>query len=280
MTNDELLDYTIFDFAFSFVGEDREVVEEIYNKLKSKGYNVFYDNAYHTQLVGRDLYTGLRELYKNKGKYIVCFISENYAKKVWTSLEFTAIKERLMSTFFAGDFLIPILIENAQLLDDIPSYIGFYRHESVDKTVQMLDEKISVSTIEDNFLLNINGFIIYLCNHVFKALSNKNPQINLINNNKISISGSMGAKSLVFYPDPDAQAPCILVRRESFYPDNKNLLDEFPVFIITWRKQKQLYFSIHEFDSRTDNLLEKLLFHDVVNYICAYLQEGIGGIEA
>lgn len=185
-----------------------------------------------------------------------------------------------MSTFFAGDFLIPILIENAQLLDDIPSYIGFYRHESVDKTVQMLDEKISVSTIEDNFLSNINGFIIYLCNHVFKTLSNKNPQINLINNNKISISGSMGAKSLVFYPDPDAQAPCILVRRESFYHDNKNLLDEFPVFIITWRKQKQLYFSIHEFDSRTDNLLEKLLFHDVVNYICAYLQDGIGGIEA
>lgn len=93
-----------FDFAFSFAGEDRDIVEAIKNILESKNYTVFYDNDFQHELIGKDLYSYLREIYRDKGKFIVCFISEHYAKKVWTNLEFTAIKERLMATFFAKRF--------------------------------------------------------------------------------------------------------------------------------------------------------------------------------
>lgn len=271
MAGDEILDFATFDFAFSFAGEDREMVEMIYHRLKGKGYSIFYDNAYQAQLVGRDLYTGLRDLYKNKGKYVVCFISEHYAKKVWANLEFAAIKERLMSTFFGGDFLIPILLGKTQILDDIPGFIGFYQHESVDKTVQMLTEKISASIIEDNFLSNINNFISYLCNRVYKALKQTNIEVTLTNTNEILISEFIAPFSLVFSPDPDAQAPCILVRKCSQH-DRRRLSDVFPAFIITWQTLKNLRFSIHEFNSNIDNLSEQLSFYDVVHYICAHIQ--------
>ena len=75
-----MLDWTEFDFAFSFAGEERVIVEQIYTKLKDKGYHIFYDNAYQAQLVGKDLYSDLRDVYRNKGKFVVCFISESYTK--------------------------------------------------------------------------------------------------------------------------------------------------------------------------------------------------------
>jgi len=271
MIREEILDMEIFDFVFSFAGEDREVVEAIYEKLKRKGFNIFYDSAFQAQLVGKDLYTGLRDLYKNEGKFVVCFISSHYTKKVWTNLEFSAIKERLMATFFAGDFLIPILLGNTQMMEDIPSYIGFYQHESVDNTVKMLAVKISASTVEDSYLSNINNCISHLCNRVHIILTQKNVDVFLTSANEISISGFMASFSLVFSSDPDAQVPCILVRKLTQF-DKNNPFDSFPILIITWKNQNRLRFTIHEFDSSTDNLLKDMPFNDVVQYICSKIQ--------
>ena len=81
----------MYDFAFSFAGEDRRLVKSIKEMLEKQNYTVFYDNDLQYELVGKDLYSSLREIYKNKCKFVVCFISENYSKKVWTKLEFTAV---------------------------------------------------------------------------------------------------------------------------------------------------------------------------------------------
>jgi hypothetical protein len=277
MGEDKLFNFEIYDFVFSFAGEDRELVEEISKKLDFKGYKLYYDKSYQSQHVGKDLYTDLRKIYKNNGKYVVCFISEYYTKKVWTTLEFTAIKERLMSTFFAEDFLIPILIDNAQRLDDIPSYIGFYQHETVDKTCQMLVEKISESTMEDNFLSNINDFIIYLCEQIYKKVSDKKMMVSLTQTNEILISSLIEPFSLIFSPDPDAQASCILIYKS--YQNKNNLSDAFPIVIVTWQKNKDLYFSIHEFDSNVNETLEKLSFPEVVHFFCSYVERYLEGIR-
>ncbi|MNW41297.1 hypothetical protein D3C74_184310 [compost metagenome] len=272
-----MLDGQEYDFAFSFAGKERECVEQIYTKLKDQNYCVFFDDAYQAQLVGKDLYTGLRDVYKNKGKYVVCFISESYTKGIWTNLEFTAIKERLLSTFFAGNFLIPILIGNTQMLEDIPSYIGFYRHESVDKTVQMLLDKFNTSTIEDNFMSNINNFISYLCEHIYKALQSQKIETSFSNNNELSITKHLKQLSLIFTPDPFGQAPCVLVKKYDLHHRRKATVDVFPTFIITWKKQKNIYFSIHEFDANTENSLIDISFHEVLEYIHTFIQDCLGG---
>lgn len=82
-----------FDFAFSFAGEDRDIVEAIKNILESKNYTVFYDNDFQHELIGKDLYSYLREIYRDKGKFIVCFISEHYAKKFGRILNLPLLKK-------------------------------------------------------------------------------------------------------------------------------------------------------------------------------------------
>lgn len=272
----DIFDFEEFDIAFSFAEEDRKIVKEIYKKLTEDGFRIFYDNAYQAQLVGRDLYTGLRDLYRNKGKYVACFVSEHYAKKIWTNLEFTAIKERLMTTFFAGDFLIPILIGKADMLKDIPSFIGFYPHKSIDETVGMLKEKINSSLMEDSFLLNINNCISYLYNQVYIRLRRRNVDVILINTNKLKITGLRDTFTLHFSSDPIAQTPCILITKE-YYNCKTYKKEPFPTFVITWKKHENLLFSIHGFDDVTNNMIENRPFSDTVHYICSYVERCFGG---
>ncbi len=273
----DIKDLKDLDFVFSFANEDRKLVEGIYEVLKRDNINVFYDTAYEAQMVGKDLYTFLRDLYKNKGKYVVCFISEHYTKKVWTNLELSAIKERLMTTFFAGDFLIPILIDKSTMLEDIPCYIKFYRYNSINETVEMLKKKINSSLFEDNFLYNINNCISYLLEQVCTKLIRRNIDVVLNKDkNTLKISGIKENFNLCFSPDPIAQTACILVTREKEFK-KAYFKENFPIIIITWRKQENLFFSIHEFDSITKDTVENKQFTDVVNYICVYIETCLGG---
>lgn len=274
-----ILEYEEFDFAFSFAGEDRDVVQEVYRRLTVDGIRVFYDFAYQAQLVGMDLYRCLRELYKNKGKYIVCFISEYYAKKVWTNLEFTAIKERLMSTFFASDFLIPILIGEAEMLEDIPKYIGFYTHRSIDETVDMLKEKINSNLIEDHLITNVKNCITYICPQILERLRAHNVNVKLVNTDELVLKSSEGRTITYFFSgDTIAQTPCVLVTKGNGDFDKANLpQDPFPSYIITWKKHDGLYFSIHEFDGNKRRDIKNQSLSETVKYICSFFEEDIGG---
>ena len=60
-----------YDFAFSFAGEDRILVEKIKDGLN--GFKIFYDEDKQSELCGKDLYNYLRNLYMKRTKYVVCF---------------------------------------------------------------------------------------------------------------------------------------------------------------------------------------------------------------
>ncbi len=78
-----------FDVAFSFAGEDRDFVEKVYRDLKDEGVNVFYDfdEEITNDLWGKELVEELDDVYRKRSKCVVMFISENYARKVWTRHE-------------------------------------------------------------------------------------------------------------------------------------------------------------------------------------------------
>lgn len=52
-----------YDVALSFVGENREYVEEVATFLKSYGVKVFYDKFEQADLWGKNLYDHLSDLY-------------------------------------------------------------------------------------------------------------------------------------------------------------------------------------------------------------------------
>ena len=76
-----------FDVAFSFAGEDRQYVEKVAGFLISKHVKVFYDKYKAAELWGKNLYTHLSAIYKDKAKHTIIFISKHYPTKSWTNHE-------------------------------------------------------------------------------------------------------------------------------------------------------------------------------------------------
>jgi hypothetical protein len=83
-----------FDVAFSFAGEQREYVESTYNCLQRHRITVFYDKAQTASLWGKNLYEYVTDIYQNKARFCVVFLSRDYAKKLWTKHELKSMQAR------------------------------------------------------------------------------------------------------------------------------------------------------------------------------------------
>ena len=76
-----------YDVCLSFAGENRSYVTRVATYLRAKGARVFYDRYEQTTLWGKDLYAHLDDVYRNKARFCVMFISEAYGRKLWTNHE-------------------------------------------------------------------------------------------------------------------------------------------------------------------------------------------------
>jgi hypothetical protein len=84
-----------FDVALSFPGEVRELVEAVASELEGLiGPNsYFYDFNYTSQLARPALDLLLQDIYRNRSKIIVVFLSGDYQNKDWCGIEFRAIRD-------------------------------------------------------------------------------------------------------------------------------------------------------------------------------------------
>src|SRR5688572_21464405 len=76
-----------YDVALSFAGEDRKYVQRVADILVNLSVRVFYDEYEKSDLWGKDLVGHLDDVYRNKARYCLMFISKHYAKKLWTTHE-------------------------------------------------------------------------------------------------------------------------------------------------------------------------------------------------
>ena len=85
----------VFDVALSFPGEVRPLVEEVSGYLERLiGPNAyFYDNNYVSQLARPSLDVLLQDIYRNRSRLIVVFLSADYQAKNWCGIEFRAIRD-------------------------------------------------------------------------------------------------------------------------------------------------------------------------------------------
>ncbi len=66
-----------FEIALSFADENRPYVEKIAACLKSNGVEYFYDDDKKSEMWGKDLVEFFEDIYKNKAKFCVIFISKD-----------------------------------------------------------------------------------------------------------------------------------------------------------------------------------------------------------
>jgi len=132
---------TEYDIAISFAGEDREIAESIAQKLKSNGTKVFYDSYEKATLWGKDLYVHLNDVYKNKAKYCLMIISNNYRDKQWTNHERKAAQARAFSQ--NKEYILPLKLDDTEIpgLNETIGYVD-YRKSNSDEVVNLLKDKL------------------------------------------------------------------------------------------------------------------------------------------
>lgn len=129
-----------YDVVLSFAGEDREYVEECADILTSLGIKVFYDSYEQDVLWGKDLYTFLADIYSNKARYAIVFISQHYVKKCWTKHEFKFINERMFNS--ETEYLLPVFLDDTKLCG-IPETQGYLTNKTPYEVAVMFAKKIN-----------------------------------------------------------------------------------------------------------------------------------------
>lgn len=129
-----------YDVVLSFAGEDREYVEECADILTALGIKVFYDSYEQNELWGKDLYTFLADIYSNKAKYAIVFVSQHYVKKRWTKHEFKFINERMFKC--DTEYLLPVLLDDTKLLG-IPETQGYLANKTPYEVAVLFAKKIN-----------------------------------------------------------------------------------------------------------------------------------------
>ena len=83
----------MYDVALSFAGEDRDYVRAVADALRSSGADIFFDEYEQVDMWGKDLYEHLHDVYSARTDYCVIFISQAYARKIWTTINGTSIND-------------------------------------------------------------------------------------------------------------------------------------------------------------------------------------------
>lgn len=130
-----------YDIAISFAGEDRDVAHAIASKLTSEGVSVFYDEFEKADLWGKDLYEHLISVYKDKSKYCLMLLSENYSKKLWTTHERKAAQARAFRE--SKEYILPLRLDDAEVTGilETTGYLD-YRNETADSVAEQILIKI------------------------------------------------------------------------------------------------------------------------------------------
>ena len=76
-----------YDVCLSFAGEQRPYVERVAAALRTADVRVFYDKYEQVDLWGKDLYEHLNQVYRDRARFCIIFISKDYAAKQWTTHE-------------------------------------------------------------------------------------------------------------------------------------------------------------------------------------------------
>ena len=131
-----------YDIALSFAGEDRKYVDEVANGLRELEISVFYDLFEEEKLWGKNLYSYLAAIYRHKAKYTIMFISEHYAKKLWTNHEREAMQARAFEE--SREYILPARFDDTDIPGVLPD-IGYIslENKTPEEFVKLIQKKLN-----------------------------------------------------------------------------------------------------------------------------------------
>lgn len=130
-----------YDVAFSFAGEDREHARVLAQLITAAHFSVFYDEYEQSTLWGKNLYSHLSDIYQNKARYCLMFISSHYARKLWTKREREAAQTKAFKE--NREYILPLRLDDTSLpgIEDTIGYLDL-RTTSYDEIIRILVRKL------------------------------------------------------------------------------------------------------------------------------------------
>jgi hypothetical protein len=128
-----------YDVALSFAGPDREYVEHVADLLTHNGVAVFYDKYEEADLWGKNLYTHLSDIYSNKSRYCVMFVSQHYAERLWTNHERQSAQERAFRE--NEEYILPVRLDDTPI-PGLLSTISYAANKTPEQLARMILQKI------------------------------------------------------------------------------------------------------------------------------------------
>ena len=111
-----------FEIDLSFAGYDGGYGNQVANLSRDSGVKVFYDIFEEDNLWGKNLYDHLSDAYQNKVLYTILFISEHYARKLWTNYERQAMQARAFQEH--QEYILPARSDDTPIPSVLPA-IGY-----------------------------------------------------------------------------------------------------------------------------------------------------------
>jgi hypothetical protein len=105
---------------------------------------VFYDAHEKAELWGKNLYTYLQKIYKDRAEYCVIFLSKDYARKLWPKHELEQAQARAFRE--NREYILPVKIDDTEIpgINEIIGYVDL-RSMSIDDIGTLLIEKLAGS---------------------------------------------------------------------------------------------------------------------------------------
>lgn len=131
-----------YDVAISFAGKNRNIAEKLANRLQKYHLEVFYDENEQADLIGKNLYQYLKEIYSEKCLYCIVLVSEHYLQRKWPSkVELPATQER----DFVSDeeYILPLLLDDTKIpgIERTTGHIDL-REMSIEEASELIAHKV------------------------------------------------------------------------------------------------------------------------------------------
>ncbi|CAA6827818.1 MAG: Unknown protein [uncultured Thiotrichaceae bacterium] len=113
--------------------------------------NVFYDKFEEAKLWGKDLYVYLNEIYREKAKYTIMFISENYSEKLWTNHERKSMQERAFRE--SREYILPARFDDTEI-PGVSTTVGYIdlRIKTPIELSELVIEKLELNNLRDHLV--------------------------------------------------------------------------------------------------------------------------------
>lgn len=162
-------DEFLYDVALSFAGEDREYVKKVALELSNRKFGernvrVFYDAYEQHNLWGNDLFQYLSNIYQKQTRFVIIFISEHYATKVWTKHELKNAQAR--SLFEDSPYILPARFDDSEIpgLSPTVGYIDLRTMTIKDFVDLVLNKLHSQPNLQQTNLAKKSKVVIFFIN--------------------------------------------------------------------------------------------------------------------